>query len=105
MFYNDGPEMDDNLKIKKCPRCENELFDDDADYCQICGLPLHNYCLGQPEYDRYGNIEGYGNRHKNKGNARYCKTCGSETSYKQEGVLREFHIVLEEAHQVDDIPW
>ncbi len=107
MFYNDGPEMDENLRITKCPRCANEIFDDDAEFCQVCGLSLFNYCIGQPIYDDYGNLEGHGEVHKNKGNARFCKYCGTETVYTQEGILREFHVVLEEARQksIDDIPF
>ena len=107
MFYNDGPEMDENMRIIRCPRCGNEIFDDDAEYCQICGLALYNYCVGQLIYDDFGNVEGRDKQHKNKGNARYCKYCGAETTYVQEGILRDFHVVIEEAQQkeIDDIPF
>lgn len=107
MYYNDGPEMDENMRITKCPRCSNEVFDEDADYCQICGLPLYNYCLGEPIYDDYGNIDDRGPRHKNKGNARFCKYCGCETTYLDEGVLKKYNVVLEAARreEVEDIPF
>ena len=29
MIYNDGFQMDDNLRVTKCPKCGNEQFDDE----------------------------------------------------------------------------
>ena len=40
MRYTDGFELDENYRVKICPRCENEEFSDDAIYCRICGAML-----------------------------------------------------------------
>lgn len=106
MIYNDGPEMDENLRITKCPRCGNTEFDDDAEYCQICGLPLYNYCLGEEIYSATGNYEGTGPRHKNLGNARFCKHCGARTEYLEQSILKHYEEARKDllALEINDIP-
>lgn len=79
MIYNDGVPMDENFRVKYCPRCKNQEIDSDSEFCQICGLSLYNVCTGDwneevPE-------------HKNKSNARYCKICGRPTTYYHQKIL------------------
>lgn len=100
MYYNDGPEMDENLRITKCPRCENEIFDEDAEFCQICGLSLYNKCVRAEIHDEEGNFVGYGQEHRNKGNARFCKICGAKTTYNVEGILKDYVTVLAEIRSI-----
>ena len=81
MIYNDGPEQNDNRRAIKCPKCGNEEFSDDAEYCKICGLQVYNYCA---------------ERHRNVGNARFCETCGRETVYYEEGLLQDWEVISRE---------
>lgn len=86
MIYNDGPEMDEKLRIVKCPRCENEAFENDDKFCPVCGLSLYNYCFGDEQ-------------HINKGNARYCVYCGERTVFQFEKILKPYTTVLKEQRQ------
>ncbi|MCR4437317.1 MAG: hypothetical protein QHH10_14380 [Peptococcaceae bacterium] len=82
MIYKDGYPMDENLRVTRCPLCENEEFSKKAEYCRICGTGLYNRCEG--EWDRFANDEVY---HYNPGNARYCETCGKPTYFLTKGLL------------------
>lgn len=44
MIYQKEIETDKDNKVKRCPRCDNEALLD-SNYCQICGLELHNHCI------------------------------------------------------------
>jgi Zn-dependent peptidase ImmA (M78 family)/ribosomal protein L37E len=88
VYYNDGVEMNNVLRVIECPRCGNEEFSDNAGYCRICGLTSYNYCEGQPEYDGFGEENVV--YHKNLGNARYCETCGRSTAFLKEGILKSW---------------
>lgn len=109
MIYNDGFQMDDNLRVTRCPKCGNEQFDDDAEYCRICGTPLFNICEGQEEWDNYGNVIDR-TYHRNYGNSRFCERCGKPTGYFKLKLLRPYDEVEEqykkqysEIHSLDDI--
>lgn len=97
MQYNDGFSVDDNLKFIKCPVCENEEFSDDAEHCRICGFDVYNYCAGCRVEDVNGNYLGI-ERHKNKGNARYCETCGEETVVFKARLLAPYTQYLDNIH-------
>ncbi|WP_455938724.1 hypothetical protein [Gemella morbillorum] len=79
MIYNDGVPIDDNYRVKYCPRCKNQEIDTDSEYCQICGLSLYNVCVG--------NWNDESPEHKNKSNARYCRICGRLTTYFHQNLL------------------
>lgn len=83
MFYNDGFEFDENMRVVKCPQCENEEFSDDATYCRIYGAQLYNCCDG--EWDGY--YKQMCNIHENPGNARFCEFCGKPTYFATENFL------------------
>lgn len=86
MIYSDGVPMDDNWRVRYCPRCQNQEHDPDAEFCQICGLTLYNICTG---YMQNGDPE-----HRNRSNARYCKICGMPTIYLRENLLLPYTDVL-----------
>lgn len=91
MIYDEHIQMDENLKLSKCPRCQNEQFYDDSEFCDICGLPVFNYCLGFEIYDDRANYLGRDDKkHKNYGNARYCRICGAETVFFSNNVLQPY---------------
>lgn len=109
MIYKDGYQMDENLRVIKCPVCGNKEFSDDAEYCRICGTRLYNYCEGYYDGFAQENI-----CHKNPGNARYCETCGSPTYFFKEGLLEPWDkatekISCEETKEVEfdesDLPF
>lgn len=88
MIYKSEIETDENKKVKKCPRCDNEEILD-GDYCQICGLELYNRCTNFEE-DDYGNfVQGCGEICSS--NARYCHRCGHKTSFYQLGLLPDYN--------------
>ena len=88
MIYNDGVPMDENFRVKYCPRCRNQEIDFDSEFCQICGLSLYNVCMGDWNEDVP--------EHKNKSNARFCRICGRPTTYYQQDVLVPFKDYKEE---------
>ena len=104
MIYNDGYEVDENLKFVKCPRCGNEQYSDGARYCRICGFYVYNECEGDFDRDEYGN-QGEFQIHRNMGNARYCEFSGQPTILFKEKLLKpytEVQAVASPAVQEDD---
>ena len=62
-------------RVRYCPTCLNHDFDDDADYCKICGQPLYNKC-------------------RNCGNILriiecFCPQCGEDTEFHKHYVAAE----------------
>ncbi len=86
MIYSDGVPMDDNGRVRYCPRCRNQELDLDSEYCQICGLTLYNTCIGDWQHDMP--------KHKNKSNARFCKICGLPTTYNHQNILRPYSVIM-----------
>ena len=102
MKYENNIEYDAiTKKIKKCPRCFNEEFSDDAFYCKICGLELINKCTGIPYADDFGNYPGQ--IHDNSPDARFCETCGASTVYNDRKILKSYIEIQEENKK--DIPF
>lgn len=89
MIYNDGYETDENLKFVRCPKCGNEEYSQNAQYCRICGFSVYNECEGCCDYDEYGN-QGMYQVHRNAGNARYCEFCGQPTMLFKENLLKPY---------------
>ena len=98
MKYNDGVEMNSELRIIRCPQCGNEEFSDNAKHCRICGLMAYNTCEGEPEDDQYEDDVAY---HKNPSNARYCETCGRPTVFLTEGILKPWEQAKSELEDDD----
>ena len=95
MRYNDGCPMDEELRVTECPKCGNEEFSKDADYCRICGTPLYNLCEGEDIYDYNGNYDRH-EGHRNHGNARFCEKCGKPTAFFKAKFLRPYNEVKEQ---------
>lgn len=81
--------MDDNLQFIKCPKCNNEEFIKDSNYCKICGFDTFNYCLGCSIEDDNGYFH-HIEKHKNMGNARFCEFCGEKTVLFQANLLQPY---------------
>ncbi len=79
MLYENEHEVDANFRVIKCPKCSNEDFSEEANYCKICGAPLFNTC--EDQHTCY---------HNNVGNARFCETCGSQTEFFKLGYLNSW---------------
>lgn len=102
MRYTDGFELDENYRVKICPRCENEEFSPDAIYCRICGAMLFNRCKGK--WDDYNQEWCW--EHENPGNARFCEKCGKPTYFSIEKFLldwKEAKAKLEEGFYPDSM--
>ena len=95
MIYDDGVEMDNELKVIICPRCENESMSEGAEHCKICGLSLYNYCKGKWIENFNYEEQGYLERHKNISDARFCETCGTPTTFFEEKILEPWGQFME----------
>lgn len=110
LHYEDGVKLDENMRVMKCPRCDNEGFTDNANFCKICGTKLYNHCLGEEIRDYNGNYEEtiY---HANPSNARFCETCGNITEFFKEKFLNSWEEYQKELNDMlgipndDDIPF
>ena len=96
MIYDDGVQVDENMRVVACPSCENEVFNTDAGHCKICGLSLYNVCEGELEFVFNGNQTDtiY---HQNLGDARFCEFCGRPTTFNKAGILKPWDVVKEQA--------
>ena len=109
MIYNDGYETDSNLRFVRCPKCGNEEFSNNAQYCRICGFQAYNECEGYYDQDQCEQIT-----HKNVGNARYCESCGQPTVLLKAKLLKHYtevqaamekQEVEEISFDTDDLPF
>jgi hypothetical protein len=98
MIYDDGVELAEDMSVVECPRCENEEFGQDAEFCRICGLTTQNKCDGY--WDEYHDCQV---QHNNPSNARYCESCGQPTSFFKEGILKSWEEVKNKVE--DDDPF
>ena len=92
MKYTDGIAYDkETMRVLICPKCGNEEFGENAEYCRICGMDLYNRCEGEPVFDpQNGRLIRYEERHKNPSNARYCEVCGKPTLFLKLDLLKDF---------------
>jgi len=106
MIYKDGYETDNNLRFVSCPKCGNEEYSEDAQYCRICGFYAYNECEGSPDRDNFGNVIDY-SVHKNMGNARYCEFCGQPTMLFKEKLLKPYTEVqsLQATQEDEELPF
>lgn len=96
MIYDDGVQVDENMRVVECPRCENEVFSTNAGHCKICGISLYNVCEGEPEFDSNGyQIDTI--YHHNPGDARFCESCGRPTTFNKTAILKPWDVVREQA--------
>lgn len=100
MIYESKVEYDrDTFRVKECPRCHNEIFSDNANYCHICGLELVNICIPEPVEDDFGNTYDQ-DPHNNTPDARFCEQCGAPTVYfKKHELLRSYEDIWKESDE------
>ena len=84
MIYPEEIKTDENGRALICPVCQNEqtLL---GDYCPICG----NYILNKCNY-KYDNGKLDSCDTTLKGNFRYCPTCGANSTFYDNGYLKEW---------------
>lgn len=82
MIYNDGFKMNNSGRVIVCPKCGNEEFQKNTDFCRICGTMVYNKCEGEWDSTNEMLIT-----HNNPGNARYCETCGKPTYFYEQKLL------------------
>lgn len=103
MRYTDGVDYDSKtMRVKICPRCQNEEFDEEASFCKICGLALINYCEGVERNDDTYGEKYYEDQHPNPSNARFCEKCGKPTTFFKERVLVDFERYQRQEATQDD---
>jgi RNA polymerase subunit RPABC4/transcription elongation factor Spt4 len=88
MFYQDGNEIEEDLKNGICPYCRCKILDKDATECRVCERSLVNFCS---KCHRIG-----------PSNARFCEHCGSMTSFYWQRILFSFdsHYSPEKIEQI-----
>lgn len=69
--------LDKNSKAHICPRCENERINN-GEYCKVCGVHIVNRCTNE-------SCELLAD-----GDARYCYSCGTETTFNLDKLLRDW---------------
>lgn len=90
MKYIDGVDYNpETMQVLRCPKCSNEEFGENAQYCRICGTDLYNRCEGAP-FSSFDNFVEYDNKHANPSNARFCEVCGRPTIYNKTGILVDY---------------
>lgn len=102
MIYRDGYETDNNLRFVSCPRCGNEEYSQNAQYCRICGFYAYNECEGYYDQEQCEHIN-----HRNAGNARYCEFCGQPTMLLKEKLLKPYTEVqgTQDVQEDEDLPF
>lgn len=85
-------ETNMNNRFICCPRCGNNIFSKDANYCKMCGIYLYNDCTNEQ-----GGAHTYPDECgiRNSGDARFCEKCGSPTRLYERGLLMSWEDVLE----------
>jgi Zn-dependent peptidase ImmA (M78 family)/RNA polymerase subunit RPABC4/transcription elongation factor Spt4 len=96
MIYK-GFLLDDTSCAHVCPRCENELLSYEGDICKICGIDLVNKCTSTYRSDDTGwNYTQESCNTLLDGDARYCVKCGNESTFYQQGLLKNWQEEKEE---------
>ncbi len=81
-------ELNEYSKALVCPHCENEELTQ-GDYCKICGSDIINRCADTPDLHSK-NLVVKSCRALLQGNARFCSRCGNESTYFQNGWLKDW---------------
>lgn len=92
-----GHQISDEGKAYVCPRCQNEETQIYGEHCIQCSLFLYNYC-SLVHYD-FDNNEYRPCPNPLPGNARYCPTCGAESTFLQQEVLESWQTVKNKIHE------
>ena len=71
----------------KCYRCGYDKNPSNATFCKVCGNILHNNFCSNPDCDADGRTPD-GSQTLLSDDCEYCPYCGSESTYKQEGLFK-----------------
>lgn len=102
----DGYEVDSIGRAIICPECDNEEVFYEGDHCKICKTFLVNKCADSLQLDE----DGYSITQKSchttlDGNARYCVSCGNESTFYQQGLLEDWKKVKEQKEEFSGFPF
>lgn len=86
MLYK-GIRLNSKCKAVICPHCDNEEVTP-GDYCMICGSNIINKC--SDTYDAKKKTTSRSCGTLLTGNARFCPQCGNESSFYQQGWLKDW---------------
>jgi hypothetical protein len=86
---------DENGRFTECPNCGSKGFSEDARFCFMCGTYLFNDCTNTSA--SFG--DSWCGR-RNRGDARYCEYCGSETVLTHLGLIMAWEEVVESYGEV-----
>lgn len=81
IMYTDNIRLNNRGEAFSCPNCNNSELSFTG-RCTSCNTLLYNYCSKSLYLDRGSCI------YTNRGNARYCEMCGSETYFYSIGILK-----------------
>ncbi|MCY8045736.1 ImmA/IrrE family metallo-endopeptidase [Bacillus haynesii] len=98
LIYN-GYTLDNNGRALICPTCENEQIHYDGNICKICNTYLVNKCASTYQQDDTGYVFSQKSCETIlDGNARYCIKCGNESTFFQQGLLKNWREEKEQYH-------
>ncbi|WP_018934471.1 ImmA/IrrE family metallo-endopeptidase [Gracilibacillus lacisalsi] len=87
-----GVEVNQEGKAIVCPVCSNEETNIEGDYCTQCGTYIVNKC-SVTDVD-WNDNEYHTCPDPLPGNIRYCPSCGSKTTFLENGILSEWNEVI-----------
>ena len=86
-------------RAHKCPKCDNEELDYEGLHCKICGTIVVNKCASREVWN--GHIT-WNCDTVLEGNARYCTNCGFQSTFYEQGLLKNWEAEKEE-HEMNEL--
>lgn len=93
-----------NGRFSKCYRCGYEYNPNNATYCKKCGKILNDNFCTNPDCDADGRNNS-GGATLLSSDCEYCPYCGSESTYKTEGLFENKSIKFKEHISKNDMLW
>ena len=88
MKYKEYETDPESGRLKRCMCCDNEYVL--GDYCHICGTPVVNYCSNATYEGPDDFFVHCRERNPLPSNARYCHHCGSQSTFLNAGLLKDY---------------
>jgi hypothetical protein len=90
MMY-EGYKTDDFGRAIQCPVCGVETYYHHHEYCPVCNCIIINKCSDTERHTKAGWVYLYpGCDAILEGNARYCSSCGNESTFLQHNLLEDW---------------
>jgi hypothetical protein len=87
----EGYEVDDFGRAIYCPGCGVETFYHQDEHCRVCNSIIRNRCSDTERNTKEGwNYLLPGCGAVLQGNARYCGSCGNESTFLHHGILDDW---------------